>query len=89
MYVLLNEINKPLSNLPDMFTSRIPLQKLFPGVRSDTVKWASTREILSPRVANNEGTDQPAHPRSLISTFVIRSLERIIAKLATGEISRF
>ena len=24
---------------------------------------------------NNAGTDQPAHPRSLISTFVIRFLE--------------
>ena len=35
--------------------------------------------------ANNTGADQPAHPRSLISTFVIRFLERIMSKLATGE----
>ena len=28
--------------------------------------------------ANNTGADQPAHPRSLISAFVIRFLERII-----------
>ena len=27
--------------------------------------------------ANNKGADQPAHPRSLISTFVVRSLDSI------------
>ena len=37
--------------------------------------------------ANNTGVDQPAHPRSLISAFVIRFLESTISKLATGEIS--
>ena len=39
--------------------------------------------------ANNKCADQPAHPRSLISAFVIRILENIIAKLTTGEISIF
>ena len=39
--------------------------------------------------ANNTGSDQPAHPRSLISAFVIHFLEIIICKLATGEISIF
>ena len=39
--------------------------------------------------ANNTGADQPAHPRSLISTFVIRFLESTISKLATSEISIF
>ena len=39
--------------------------------------------------ANNKGPDQPAHPRSLISVFVIRFLESIICKLATDEISIF
>ena len=34
--------------------------------------WASTRENLSSVFANNKGADQPAHPRSLISAFVIR-----------------
>ena len=41
------------------------------------------------RFANNTGADQPAHPRSLISAFVIRLLESIISKLATSEISVF
>ena len=36
--------------------------------------------------ANNKDADQPAHPRRLISAFVIRVLERIISKLATSEI---
>ena len=40
-------------------------------------------------LANNTGADQPAHPRSLISAFVIRFMERIICKLAAGEISIF
>ena len=35
---------------------------------------------------NNTGADQPAHPRSLISAFVIPYLESTICKLATGEI---
>ena len=29
--------------------------------------------------ANNKGADQPAHPRSLISAFVVRSLDIIIS----------
>ena len=38
---------------------------------------------------NNKSADQPAHPRSLISTFVIHFLESTISKLATSEISIF
>ena len=39
--------------------------------------------------ANNTGADQPAHPRSLISAFVVRFLESIICKLTTGKILIF
>ena len=39
--------------------------------------------------ANNKCTDQTAHPRSLISALVLRSLESIISKLATGDMSIF
>ena len=39
--------------------------------------------------ANNTGAYQPAHPRSLISAYVIRFLESIICKFATGKISLF
>ena len=38
------------------------------------IYWASTRENLSSVFANNKGVDQPAHPRNLISAFVIRLL---------------
>ena len=36
--------------------------------------------------ANNKGTDQPAHPRSLISTFVVRCLDSRISLDSIAEI---
>ena len=39
--------------------------------------------------ANNKGADQPAHPRSLISTFVVCCLDRMICTLAISKVSRF
>ena len=39
--------------------------------------------------ANNKGADKPAHPLSLISTFVIRLLESSISRLATSKLSIF
>ena len=38
---------------------------------------------------NNKGADQPAHPRSLISTFVVRCLDSIISLDSIAETSRF
>ena len=38
--------------------------------------------------ANNKGTDQPAHPCNLISTFVVRCLDSIISLDSIAEISR-
>ena len=38
--------------------------------------------------ANNKGADQPVHPRSLISAFVIRCLDSIIPLDSIAEISR-
>ena len=46
-------------------------------------------KICLQRFANNEGADQPARPRSLISPFVICFLERTISKLCTSKISIF
>ena len=37
--------------------------------------------------ANNKGADQPAHPRSLISTFVVRCLDSIVPPVSISEIS--
>ena len=38
--------------------------------------------------ANNEGADQPAHPHSLISAFVVHCLHSIISLDSMAEISR-
>ena len=37
--------------------------------------------------ANNKGTDQPVHPHSLISTFVVHCLDTIIPLVSISEIS--
>ena len=39
--------------------------------------------------ANNKGADQPAHPRSLISAFVVRCQDRMIPVVYISDISRF
>ena len=45
------------------------------------------RKCLVP-YANNKGADQPAHPRSLISALVVRSLDTIISLVSRSELSR-
>ena len=50
--------------------------------------WSTSWEKLFYPYANNKGADQPAHPRSLISTFIVRCLDSIIPLLAIAEISR-
>ena len=59
--------------------------KLSRGINS--LNWASMPENLSLGACEQQRQDQPAHPRSLISAFVIRFFKSIISKLATGEIS--
>ena len=39
--------------------------------------------------ANNKGANQPAHSRSLISTFVVRCLDSIICIRVISNVSRF
>ena len=50
---------------------------------------ASVQENLSLGVANNRGANQPAHTRSLISTFVVRLTERLMSRHSTSENSMF
>ena len=50
--------------------------------------WATSRENLFLPYANNKGADQPAHLRSLISTFVIRCLDSIIPQVSLSDISK-
>ena len=37
--------------------------------------------------ANNKGADQPAHPRSLISAFVVRDLDSVMSLVVVTKIS--
>ena len=37
--------------------------------------------------ANNKGADQPAHPRSLISAFVVRCLDSVMSLVSVTNIS--
>ena len=39
--------------------------------------------------ANNKCADQPAHPRRLIRTFVVRCIDSVICILAISKVSRF
>ena len=53
--------------------------------------WAKFCEILSHSVRYgmyDKGADQPAHPCSLISTFVVRCLDSIMPIVSISEISR-
>ena len=44
--------------------------------------------MFMPFVSNKGAAGQPAHPRSLISAFVVRCLDSKMPLLATAEISR-
>ena len=55
--------------------------------KSQKYKWATSWENLFLPYANNKGADQPAHPRSLISAFVIRCLDSIISVVSICKIS--
>ena len=54
-----------------------------------SIVWASAQENMSLGFTNNKGADQPVHPHSLISAYVIRLLESVLSKLAPSEISLF
>ena len=56
-------------------------------LNKETDIWATSWENLFMPYANNKGADQPAHPRSLINTFVVRCLDGIIPLVSISEIS--
>ena len=47
-----------------------PNRRIEPASYSVVGIWVSVQENLSSVFANNKGTDQPAHQRSLISTII-------------------
>ena len=50
-------------------------------------RWATSWENLFMPYANSKGADQPAHPRSLISTFVVRCLDSMVSLVSILAIS--
>ena len=52
-----------------------------------TTIWATSWENLFVPYANNKGTDQPVHPRSLISAFVVCCLDSLIPLVSISGIS--
>ena len=54
---------------------------------SHPVKWAMSWENLLMPYTNNKGADQPAHPCSLISAFVVHCLDSIVPLVSIPEIS--
>ena len=57
------------------------------SVDSDQSEPGHTKTCLM-TYANNKGTDQPAHLRSLISTFVVRCLDSLMYIPAISKVSR-
>ena len=73
-----------------MLTALLKWHELWPECFKAVIICASMRENLlsgGGGVANNTGTEQHAHSRSLTSAFVIQFLKGIISKLASSEIS--
>ena len=60
---------------------------IWPHRYTTLLKKATSWENLFLPYANNKGADQPAHPRSLTSTFIVRCLDSIIPLLAIADIS--
>ena len=56
---------------------------------SELPYWSRCEKTCLWWFANNKGADQPAHPHSLISAFVICLFESIISRLAMNDISFF
>ena len=56
-------------------------------LNSQLLIWATSWENLFMTCANNKGADQSAHPRSLISTFVVRCLDSILPLVSISELS--
>ena len=76
--------------VPSVFTFLCNLKSNNKELESCAVLYESdhAKTCLTP-YANNKGADQFAHPRSLISTFVVRCLDSMICIRAISKVSRF
>ena len=80
------ESRSPKSNSPELLCLSW-LLTTFMMMRSKTYEPGHDKMCLM-SYANNKAADQPAHPRSLISAFVVRGLDSIISLGSIAEISR-
>ena len=81
IYVLWSGAARVQIRLVYMYLSNVPSvsSRYFNNISfNNNIIWASTRENCLRGFAINTGADQPAHPRSLISAFVVRCFESII-----------
>ena len=69
------------------FFEKVDFEKNYP-VGKELMQYGPRRQKTCLQgFVNNKGADQPAHPCSLTSAFVIRLLKSIITKFATSEFS--
>ena len=66
---------------------RAPTESCCKACKITPFIWATSRENLFLPYANNKGADQPAHPCSLISIFIVCCLYSIISLVSISEIS--
>ena len=76
-------ITQQITDRANLFRFKHPKQHWEPII------WATSWVNLFMPYANNKGTDQPVHARSLISTFVVRCLDSIISLVFIFPISWF
>ena len=57
--------------------------------QNSAIKWNEPghEKMCLMSYAKNKGADQTAHPRSLISTFVVRSLDSVMSLVSVAKIS--
>ena len=72
-------------NIASGFGDIKPVTELF-GPSSYMYMSQAMRKCVMP-YANNKDADQPAHPRSLISVFVVRCLDSRISLVSMSKIS--
>ena len=80
LYKLQGEI-LPFTYTNITYTTRLfpTLKNYKPSMKFENIFQPGHKEMCLMSYANNKGADQPAHPRSLISAFVVRSRDSVMS----------